>query len=228
MPFPGTVVLVLLLAYLIGSIPFGLILVKLKTGKDVRQIESGRTGGTNAMRAAGFWVGFATALLDILKGAASVWLARALAPQTAWLHALAPVLVIVGHNYSIWLAERDAQGRIRLRGGAGGAPSVGGSVGLWWPTLFILPPLGALILFGVGYASVATMSMGILSTIIFGIRAYLGLSPWWYAAYGLMAEVLLLWALRPNIRRLRNGTERVVGWRARRMAQKQTTSGDPA
>ena len=156
-----------------------------------------------------------------------MWLARALAPQAAWLHALAPVLVIVGHNYSIWLVERGEGGRLRLRGGAGGSPCVGGSVGLWWPTLFILPPLGALILFGVGYASVATMSMGVLSTLIFGVRAYLGLSPWWYAAYGLLAEVLLLWALRPNIRRLRNGTERMVGWRARRR-KPQSSSADPA
>ncbi len=221
MPSWALAILILAVAYLIGSIPFGLVLVKIKTGQDIRQIESGRTGGTNAMRAAGFWVGFATAILDILKGASSVWLARGLMPQAYWLHALAPVLVIVGHNYSIVLVERDEQGRIRLRGGAGGSPCVGGSVGLWWPMLLILPPLGALILFGIGYASVATMSMGLLSTIIFAVRAYLGLSPWWYAAYGLMAEVLLVWALRPNIRRLRNGTERVVGWRAKRLQRRE-------
>ena len=59
---------IILLAYLFGSIPFGLLIVKLKTGKDIREVESGRTGGTNAMRAAGFWAGFATAMLDILKG----------------------------------------------------------------------------------------------------------------------------------------------------------------
>jgi len=53
-------------SYLLGSVPFGLIIVKLTTGKDIRQIESGRTGGTNAMRAAGFWVGFSTAMLDLL------------------------------------------------------------------------------------------------------------------------------------------------------------------
>ncbi len=61
--------------YLIGSIPFGMLIVKSKTGKDIRQVESGRTGGTNAVRAAGFWAGLLTAILDIAKGAASVWLA---------------------------------------------------------------------------------------------------------------------------------------------------------
>ena len=58
---------VLVLAYIIGSIPFGWLIVKMKTGKDIRVIESGRTGGTNAMRAAGFWAGMLTAIMDILK-----------------------------------------------------------------------------------------------------------------------------------------------------------------
>lgn len=208
-------------SYFIGTIPFGYIVVKIKTGQDVRRIQSGRTGGTNAMRAAGFWAGFITALLDIAKGASSVWIARTVFPDNPWMHILAPLCVIIGHNYSIILAERDEQGRLRLGGGAGGAPCVGGSVGLWWPMLFILPPLGFIILFGIGYASVTTMSMALLSTVIFAYRAYLGLSPWPYAVYGLVAFALLAWALRPNIRRLLSGTERVVGWRAKRLQQKQ-------
>ncbi len=60
---------VVFLGYIIGSIPFGLLIVKSKTGKDIRTIESGRTGGTNAVRAAGFGAGLLTAILDILKGA---------------------------------------------------------------------------------------------------------------------------------------------------------------
>ena len=63
--------------YIIGSIPFGLLIVKIKTGKDIREVESGRTGGTNAVRAAGFGAGLLTAILDILKGASAVWLAQA-------------------------------------------------------------------------------------------------------------------------------------------------------
>ncbi len=64
----------LLLGYILGSIPFGLIIVKLRTGKDVRKVESGRTGGTNAYRAAGKWAGVLTGLMDGLKGAVAVWL----------------------------------------------------------------------------------------------------------------------------------------------------------
>ncbi len=212
---------ILLVSYLIGSIPFGLLVVKWSTGRDVRHVESGRTGGTNAMRAAGFWAGLLTALLDIGKSALTVRLAIAVAPQAYWLHVLAPIMAVIGHNHSIYLPERLENGKWRLRGGAGGTPAVGGAVGLWWPSLFILIPVGALLLFGVGYASVATMSVGVMSIIIFAVRAAYYNAPWAYAWYGLLAEILILWALRPNIKRLMNGTERLVGWRAKRKRQRE-------
>lgn len=211
---------VLAISYIIGSIPFGLIIAKLITGIDVRQVESGRTGGTNVMRAAGFWAGLATATLDILKSASTVWLARSfmnmgLVPASPWVEILAPISAIIGHNYSIFLAERKEDGKIRLRGGAGGTPAVGGALGLWAPSLIITVIVGVLLLFGVGYASLATLSVGVVSAIIFAYRAWIGASPWEYVLYGLIAFALLSWALRPNIKRLLNGTERLVGWRAR-------------
>lgn len=212
---------VLLLSYLLGSVPFGLIIVRIKTGQDVRNVQSGRTGGTNVMRAAGFWPGLITALLDILKGAATVWLARLIAPDNNWLTAAAPVMAILGHNYSIFLAERTESGGWRLRGGAGGATALGGALGLWPYSMAIILPIGALILFGIGYASVATMSVALMATVIFAYRAFLGLSPWAYVFYGLAAEALLIWSLMPNIQRLLNGTERMIGWRARRKNKRQ-------
>src|SRR5690606_28721224 len=128
---------VIFMGYIIGSIPFGLLIVKLKTGKDIRKVESGRTGGTNAMRAAGFGAGLATAMLDILKGAVSVWIAQALT-DTSWAHMLTAITAILGHNYSIFLPERDENGKfIRLRGGAGGAPAVGGAMGLWPASILV-------------------------------------------------------------------------------------------
>ena len=63
-------IVAVILAYVIGSVPVGLLIVKIATGKDIREVESGRTGGTNAMRAAGFWAGFATAMLDISRRSA--------------------------------------------------------------------------------------------------------------------------------------------------------------
>ena len=116
----------ILLGYLIGSIPTGLIIVKLKTGKDLRNVESGRTGGTNALRAAGFWAGLATALLDVFKAALAVWLAQWLSAGSQLIPMLAPIAAILGHNYSLFMPEYDENGRFRrLRGGAGGAPTGG-------------------------------------------------------------------------------------------------------
>lgn len=207
-------ILVLIISYFIGAIPFGYIFVKITRGEDIRDISSGRTGGTNAMRAAGLTIGLITASLDIMKGVSSVWIARAFAPENYWLHILAPVVIIIGHNYSVLLLKRDEEGRLKIYGGAGGGPSVGGSIGLWPSTLYVLIPAGLFVVFGIGYASVASMSMPIVTTAIFAYRAWRGESSWIYALYGIFAEVLILWSLRPNIRRLMDGTERLVGIRA--------------
>lgn len=207
---------VLPLAYLLGALPFGFILVKLRTGKDIRDVQSGRTGGTNAMRAAGFAIGLTTGVLDVLKGVFAVKIAASLAPGNDWLAALAPVAAIIGHNYSIFLVQRGPDGRVRLGGGAGGATVLGGAMGLWTPALYFIFPIGALIYYFVGYASLTTISAGVMATLIFTLRAVQGLSPWEYVAFGLLATALVLWALRPNIRSLRAGTERLHGYRARK------------
>jgi len=212
--------LIILVSYFVGSIPFGLVIVRIKTGKDIRQVESGRTGGTNAMRAAGWWAGILTAILDTSKTTVCVWLARWVFPDYYWLHVLAPIAAIIGHNYSIYLIERDENGKVHLRGGAGGAPCLGGSIGLWFPSLFFIVPLSGLLLYFVGYASVATMGTALISFLIFLYRAWIGVSPWEYIFYGLIAELVLIWALRPNIKRLVHGKERLLGWRARK---KKTT-----
>lgn len=219
---------IVILAYIFGSIPFGLLIVKLKTGKDIREVESGRTGGTNAMRAAGFWAGFATALLDILKGAVGVWVAQWLTPDSQWVHVLSPIAAILGHNYSIFLAERDANGKFRLRGGAGGAPSVGGAMGLWPASILIILPLGMLTFFTIGIASITTMAVALFAIIVFAVRALLFDGQWIDVWYGVGAEVLLIWALRPNLKKLMEGNERIVkyslnGWlKARREAKEES------
>jgi len=214
---------IILLAYIAGSVPFGLLIVKFKTGKDIRKVESGRTGGTNAMRAAGFWAGFATAMLDIFKGFGAVWIAEWLMPDHHWVHVIAPLAVIIGHNYSIFLPQRDENGNVTgLSGGAGGAPSVGGAMGLWPASVLIILPLGMLTFFTLGIASVSTMAVALFAIILFALRASQGLMPWIDVWYGVGAEILLIWALRPNLKKLFEGNERVVkyslnGWlRAKR------------
>lgn len=204
----------ILLGYLLGSIPFGLIIIKLKTGKDIRSVESGRTGGANAMRAGGLSAGLLTAIFDILKGAVAVWIAQAFVPANHWAHILAPIGAILGHNYSLYLPEFDENRRfLRFRGGAGAAPALGGAIGLWWPSLFIILPIGALAFFVFGYASLTTISVGVSTLLIFGIPALLGKpgASWVDTFYGAVAVALLVWALKPNIQKLMNGTERVIG-----------------
>ena len=221
---------VVIIGYVIGSIPFGLLIVKMKTGKDIRTVESGRTGGTNAVRAAGLGAGLLTAALDVLKGAAAVWLARTLLPEVPLFHVLAPLGAILGHNYSLFLISRDQDGKLRFHGGAGGAPALGGAMGLWLPIFPIVLVAGALIWFTLGIASITTMAIGLVVTVVFAVYSSVGLLEPINIWYGVIAELLLLWALRPNIKKLLAGKERVVkfslnGWlRAKKEARAETNN----
>jgi len=105
-------VLALILAYLLGSIPFGYLIVKLKSGADVRQTGSGGTGATNVSRKAGKGAGVITLLLDALKGVAAVLIARWLTgvPGTSWIVAGAAVLAVVGHCFPVWLGFKAGKG----------------------------------------------------------------------------------------------------------------------
>jgi glycerol-3-phosphate acyltransferase PlsY len=208
------IITVFMLAYLVGSIPFGLIFVKILKGRDIRNIESGRTGGTNAGRAAGTGAGVLTGVMDFFKGFIAVMIARTMVPGAPWIEAFAAIFAILGHNYSIFLLERHGPGKYFLRGGAGGAPCMGGSFGFYPPSLFIILPVAMLILFGVGYASIATLSIAFLAIVLFTIRAIAFGSSWAYVFYGVIAQILLIIALQSNIKRLLSGNERLVGIRA--------------
>jgi len=180
--------LVLILSYVIGSIPFGFLVVKSFSGRDVREVGSGRTGGTNAMRAAGVPAGVLTAVLDTLKAAACVWMARLILP-----------------------ADQQVIGMV-----------LSGLLAIWPWSFVIAVPLCMLVLFGIGYASLATIAAGLIITALFAYRTYVLHAPDAPAAfilYGVGSLILLVWALRPNIRRLLRGEERLIGWRARRLKQ---------
>ena len=104
---------VVLLAYLLGSIPFGYLLVRLSVGGDVRETGSGGTGATNVTRRAGRGVGVLTLLLDLLKGAAAVLAARALlgAGEAAqWWVCAAGAAAVLGHVFPVWLGFRGGKG----------------------------------------------------------------------------------------------------------------------
>ena len=208
-------IVTLVLSYLLGAIPFGWIIVKISTGRDIRSIESGRTGGTNAMRAAGFLAGAFTAIGDVSKGLATMWLVAWLIPAgdpgRVWFQVAAPLMAIMGHNYSIFLLEKRSDGKLHLRGGAGGAPCFGGAMALWpWSGAIILP-VAALVFVLVGFASLTTLSIAVTAMVIYAYLAIVYGAPWQYILYGAASLLILLWALRPNLARLANGTERMVG-----------------
>ncbi|MGH9767748.1 MAG: glycerol-3-phosphate 1-O-acyltransferase PlsY [Blastocatellia bacterium] len=102
----------LMIAYLLGSIPFGYLIVKLRSGADIREAGSGGTGATNVSRKAGKVAGVVTLALDALKGAAAVLVARWLTGDagTSWVVAAAAVLAVIGHCFPVWLKFKAGKG----------------------------------------------------------------------------------------------------------------------
>jgi acyl phosphate:glycerol-3-phosphate acyltransferase len=111
-------------AYLIGSIPFGIILSRMFGGVDVRQAGSGNIGATNVARVAGPLPGILTLVLDGVKGAAAVWLAARFTNESALWMTIAGLAALVGHCFPVWL---------RFRGGKGVATAAGMFLALCWP-----------------------------------------------------------------------------------------------
>lgn len=118
---PQTTLAILLAAYLLGSVPFGLILTRLAGAGDIRQIGSGNIGATNVLRTGKKWLALLTLLLDGCKGLAAVLLTMLIAPDLA---ALAGLAALLGHIFPVWL---------RFRGGKGVATSLGIMFGVAWP-----------------------------------------------------------------------------------------------
>src|SRR5512143_338924 len=92
-----------LIGYLIGSIPVGYIVIYIMKGQDIRRHGSGRTGGTNALRAGGSWAGLATGIGDIVKGFLAVIIAHALLGPNIWIEVVAGITAVCGHNWSIYM-----------------------------------------------------------------------------------------------------------------------------
>lgn len=199
--------LAILLAYLLGSIPVGLLVVKLITGEDIRTYGSGRTGGTNAMRAGGIKSGLLTALGDITKGALAVILSRLIAPGQPWLEALSAVAAVAGHNWSVYL---------KFKGGAGTGPNVGAAIALWPVTGLIMIPFVPAVLYLTGYASVTSTLSAVLLIILFAMRYFFAGQPLQYIIYAILTTILVAVALLPNYKRLIDGSERRIGPRAKK------------
>jgi glycerol-3-phosphate acyltransferase PlsY len=189
-------VLALLLGYLLGSVPFGLLLTRMAGLGDVRQIGSGNIGATNVLRTGRKELAAATLLLDAAKGAAAVLIARSIWPG-AGADSLAAIGAFLGHLYPVWLA---------FRGGKGLATLFGILIALYWPAALLFACVWIAVIFASRYSSLAGMTAALVAPIAEVLA-------------GRIAETMLcvgfallvLWRHRANIARLRSRTEPKVG-----------------
>jgi len=207
-------VAVVIIAYLLGSIPFGLIIGKLKKGVDIREQGSGKTGATNLMRVAGTKLGVLALVLDVVKATGAVMLAAVIVDRGTgiltiggasvyWQHiaqVAAGLAAVAGHNWPIFA---------KFRGGRG--------VTAYFGTLFaIFPPAG---IFGAEVLAIAALGsrhmslgslLGALATwcLMLPLTIIYHLLPPIYLVYGFIVVALIAYQHRDNMKRLRQGTER--------------------
>jgi glycerol-3-phosphate acyltransferase PlsY len=186
-----------ILGYLLGSIPFGLILTRFAGTQDLRSIGSGNIGATNVLRTGRKGLAAATLLLDMLKGTVAVLIAGTWAgPNAAMLAALGAFL---GHLFPVWL---------KFKGGKGVAVYIGVLIGLFWPAALVFCVLWLVTAVITRFSSLSALVASFITPIFL----------WWvgHPALALLFAVLtllLFYMHRENIRRLRAGTEGRIGER---------------
>jgi glycerol-3-phosphate acyltransferase PlsY len=199
-----------LIGYLIGALPFGMLAGRLGGGIDLRQTGSRRTGATNTLRTLGLRWAAAVFVLDVAKGAAAVLLARGLyqagAPGSPeWVAAAAGVASVVGHNWSLFIG---------VAGGRGVATSAGGLLVISPLTLLVLAPVVLGVIWRTRYVSLGSLSAALAAPLITAYLSAMGIVGWGATAYALATGALIVISHRDNIDRLRTGTERRLGERA--------------
>jgi acyl phosphate:glycerol-3-phosphate acyltransferase len=197
--FTPTTSLLLATAYLLGSIPFGLILAKLFAGSDIRKSGSGNIGATNVARVVGPAAGVFTLLLDAAKGSAAVWLVGRFSEQNSTALMLAGVFALLGHCFPVWL---------RFKGGKGVATALG--------VFLVLSPmaaLSALLVFIVvsvawRYVSLGSVSAAAAMPLLMYFLWAPGHAPPLVVDFGtLFAAALIIFKHDANLQRLVDGTE---------------------
>jgi acyl phosphate:glycerol-3-phosphate acyltransferase len=197
-------VLALAIAYLLGAIPFGYLLVKWKTGSDVRASGSGNIGATNVLRTTGRAAGVATLLLDIAKGYLAVWIAARLTGWSPLWMSAAALAVMGGHAFPVFL---------KFKGGKAVASFVGAFL-----CLTPLPLVAVLVVFTGVVAVTRYISMGsIAGAATFPLAVWLILHPEApIVAAALIAAAFIVWRHRGNIERLRAGRESLFTFGSKR------------
>ncbi len=183
------------IGYLLGSIPFGLILTKLAGTQDLRSIGSGNIGATNVLRTGKKGLAAATLLGDLLKGTAAVIIAGSLwGPNAAMLAGFGAFL---GHLFPLWL---------KFKGGKGVATYIGVLLGLFWPAAAIFGAIWIATALTTRYSSLSALIAGLLTPIFLWFFGHPAL-----ASLFAVLTLLLFWTHRENIKRLQAGTEGKIG-----------------
>ncbi|MCA1453465.1 glycerol-3-phosphate 1-O-acyltransferase PlsY [Bradyrhizobium sp. BRP22] len=191
-------IVALLIGYLFGSVPFGLVLTKIAGTQDLRSIGSGNIGATNVLRTGRKGLAAATLIFDMLKGTAAVVLSGYLGgPNAAMVAGFGAVL---GHLYPVWL---------KFKGGKGVATYIGVLIGLFWPAAAVFGAIWLATAFTTRYSSLSALVAAFVTPIFL----------WWFghAALAALAAVLTLmmfYTHRENIKRLQAGTEGRIGQKA--------------
>ena len=207
MSWPLGAVVAIAVGYLLGAIPFGLLLGRLTRGIDIREYGSHRTGATNALRTLGGRAAALVFVLDVAKGVAAVLLAPAIlgagppgSPE--WVAAAAGFAAVVGHIWSVF---------IRFTGGRGVATSTGALAAMTPLTLLVVAPVVIVTIWRWRYVSLGSIVGSLLSPLVTAVLAAVGAASWGAVGYALAAGLLVTWAHADNIGRLRAGTERRIG-----------------
>ena len=205
---------VLPLAYVMGALSWGYVVLLMKRGIDIRDYGSGRTGVSNALRTAGYKLAGLVLALDLLKGIGAVLLARALIGDPT-AEVAAGLMALAGHNWPVFLG---------FRGGRGIAPGLGGlavmsplsavcGVVVFLPVCVFTRYLSLGSMLGVGAACLVLVALMLLDFNPLGGISHL------YLVYGLLGGPVIIWQHRDNIQRLIQGTERRIGNPAARIEQ---------
>jgi glycerol-3-phosphate acyltransferase PlsY len=203
--------LAIVLAYLLGSIPVGLLATRLLKGVEITEIGSGRTGATNVYRIAGPWGMALTTLGDALKGILAVGIAQLAvmygsgvapeAPWLSWIEPLAGIAAVSGHNWSVFLG---------FKGGAGTVTTVGALAAMNGYVAGAVVVLGFIAVIISRKASVGSITLALAMGPALAIAAAIDLNPWSYVSFGIVAGAFTIYALVPNIKRILQGQERTL------------------
>jgi acyl phosphate:glycerol-3-phosphate acyltransferase len=192
-------------AYLLGSIPFGLLIVKILGGPDIREVGSGNIGAANVTRSAGGFAGLLTLLLDAAKGCLAVWLANRWTNGNIRWMMVGAILAVIGHMFTVWL---------NFEGGKGVATSLGVFLPICWQAVAAAAVLWLVVVIFWRYASLGSISAAAALPIFIYVLYAPGHAPPEFVSFGtLLICVLVIAKHRPNVERLISGTEPRIGKR---------------